>query len=53
MAIELFRNEQEFCYFAEGRECDFVIKHKFGIEVTHAIQVTRELEFHNKDREIQ
>ena len=53
VAIELFRNEQEFCYFAEGKECDFVIKHKFGIEVTHAIQVTRELEFHNKDREIQ
>jgi predicted AAA+ superfamily ATPase len=41
-----------FCYFDDWKECDFVIKHKFWIEVTHAIQVTREMDFHNKDREI-
>lgn len=52
VAIELFRNEQMFCYFDDWKECDFVIKHKFWIEVTHAIQVTREMDFHNKDREI-
>jgi predicted AAA+ superfamily ATPase len=29
-----------------------VIKHKFGLQITHAIQVTRELEHHDQDREI-
>jgi predicted AAA+ superfamily ATPase len=52
VAIHLFRSEQEFYYFDEWKECDFVIKHKFGLQITHAIQVTRELEHHDQDREI-
>lgn len=53
VAIELFRHEQEFYYFNEWKECDFVVKHKFWLEIIYAIQVTRELDFHNQDREIQ
>jgi uncharacterized protein len=52
VAIHLFRTEQEFYYFHDEKECDFVIKHRFGIEITHAIQVTRILDIHNQDREI-
>jgi predicted MPP superfamily phosphohydrolase len=27
VAIQLFKTEQKFYYFNEGKECDFVIKH--------------------------
>jgi predicted AAA+ superfamily ATPase len=52
VAIELFRNEQEFYYFSDKKECDFVVKNKFWLEVINAIQVTWELDFHNREREI-
>lgn len=52
VAIHLFRNEQEFYYFNKDKECDFLVKQKFGLEIKDAIQVTWEMDTHNQDREI-
>lgn len=53
VAIELFRRWKQLYYFNDGRECDFVIKEPLSLKIEQAIQVTRTLDFHNKEREIQ
>ena len=53
VAIELYRRWKQLYYFNDGRECDFVIKEPLSLKIEQAIQVTRTLDFHNKEREIQ
>jgi predicted AAA+ superfamily ATPase len=52
VAIQLFKSQQTFYYFNEGKECDFVIKEQIGPKIIQAIQVSRELAVHNREREI-
>ncbi|MDR3168908.1 MAG: DUF4143 domain-containing protein [Candidatus Peribacteria bacterium] len=52
VAIELFRRGEEFYYFQDKGECDFVLKDKMGFEIKQAIQVTWELNFHTQEREL-
>ena len=49
VAIHLYRQEKEFYYFQKGKECDFIVKE--WTKITQAIQVCRELNFENKERE--
>lgn len=49
--LELKRREKEVFYFQQKYECDFIIRD--GIKITQAIQVTDELNYENKEREIQ
>lgn len=48
--IELKRRNQNIFYFFENKECDFVIQEKN--KITQAIQVTKIMQNHNKDREV-
>lgn len=50
VAIELFRNQKDFYYFQKNKECDFVIKEQD--KISQVIQVTRELNFENREREL-
>ena len=49
VAIELKRRSKDTYYSSDTKECDFVIKE--GNKITEAIQVTRELNPKNKERE--
>lgn len=49
VAIHLYRQEKEFYYFQKGKECDFIVK--TWTKINQAIQVCRELNFENKERE--
>jgi hypothetical protein len=48
--LELKRREKEVFYFQEKYECDFIIRD--GLKITQAIQVTDQLNYENKEREI-
>ncbi len=48
--IELKRRKKDFYYFADGGECDFIVKD--GNKIVQAIQVCYELNKENKEREI-
>jgi len=49
--LELKRRSKEIFYYKEKRECDFIIRK--GISIIGAIQVTKNLNDSNKDREIE
>lgn len=44
------RRKKDFYYFADGGECDFIVKD--GNKIVQAIQVCYELNKENKEREI-
>ncbi len=50
VCIELVRRKQEIYYHKRAHECDFVVKE--GGRITHAIQVTKELNPENRKREL-
>ena len=52
VAIELYRQEKQFFYFNDKKECDFIVKDKLGTKITSAIQVCWQLDEINQEREI-
>jgi hypothetical protein len=52
VAIELYRQEKQFFYFNEKKECDFIVKDKIGTKITSVIQVCWQLDEKNQEREI-
>lgn len=49
IAIHLYKQEKKIYYFQKGKECDFIVK--TWTKINQAIQVCRELNFENKERE--
>ena len=50
VCIELLRRRKEIFYFQKKGECDFVVRE--NNKINNVIQVTKELDIGNKDREI-
>jgi len=49
--LELLRQKKEIYYYANNKECDFIVKQ--GIQIEQAIQVVYELNQENYERELQ